>query len=102
MEWKSAFIVYRLDENGGLVEVFHADDHKKAKYWLTYIAEPGDVLCRTPAHPRFEVKSGPAEYVQHKLSSGKIAASFDEWIADARQKKFAGNFPQDQTVQPAR
>ena len=100
MEWLSPFIVYRIDSSGSLIEVFHASDLKKAKYWLTYIAEVGDVLCRTPAHPRHESKIGPAEYMQHKVSAGKLATSFEDWLAGSRLKDFT-TFPKDQTVEPS-
>ena len=100
MEWLSPFIVYRVDPSGSLVEVFHTNDLKKAKYWLTYIAEAGDVLCRTPAHPRYENKVGAAEYIQHKLSGGKLATSFEDWVAESRLKNFTA-FPKDQMVQPS-
>lgn len=56
MDWDKPFCVYRIVENGTLEPVFVTGDMKKAKYWLSYIAEYGDALCRTPAHPKNDGK----------------------------------------------
>lgn len=74
MEWKSPFVIYRVSGDGKIEEVYHAADIKKAKYWLTYIAKPGDVLCKTPIHPKHTKASAKPEYWSHKEASGKILA----------------------------
>jgi len=79
MDWTAPFIVYRLTPENKLEEVFHAEDLKKAKYWLTYIARPGDVLCKTPAHPKHTKASKHPEYWSHKEASGQPSANEAAW-----------------------
>ena len=66
MDWKVPFIIYRITPDGKLEEVFFAEDFKAATYWLTYIAQPGDVLCKTPLHRKHSHASQRAEYWSHK------------------------------------
>ena len=94
MNWKSPFIVYRVSENGKLEEVFHAEDLKKAKYWLTYIAQPGDVLCQTPAHPRNE--GDKPRYWSHKQKSGTPSSDQKGWEAFARESSWQEEWPGEQ------
>jgi hypothetical protein len=72
MEWRVPFVVFRPDSTGNFEEIFQTADFKKAKYWLTYIAEVGDVLCRTPNHPKYAGGDGLPEYVSHKIAAGKL------------------------------
>jgi hypothetical protein len=97
MDWKSPFIVYRIIGDGKLEEVFHAEDIKKAKYWLTYIAQPGDVLCKTPVHPKHSKQSKGPEYWSHKEQSGKPSSTEDDWKNFAKNKNFTFVFPEEQT-----
>ena len=96
MAWKSPFIVYRISSDGQLQEVYRATDLKDAKYWLTYIAEPADVLCRTPAHPRHE-DSAP-KYWSHKSASGKANSDESEWryMIQGVSEKGEITFPPDE------
>jgi hypothetical protein len=94
MDWNTPFIVYRINTEGKIEEVFHAEDLKKAKYWLTYIAQPGDVLCRTPAHPRHNAER--PSYWSHKQSSGQPASKEDEWRKFAEEKNCSEDFPETQ------
>jgi hypothetical protein len=98
MDWKSPFIVYRITENGKLQEVFHANDLKDAKYWLSYIAEPGDVLCKTPAHPNYKEQSGLPEYWSHKLHSGQPSRDKSAWDNMAKEKNCDATFPNEQFI----
>jgi hypothetical protein len=100
MEWKSAFVVYRLNIESTLEEVYHCDDLKKAKYWLTYIAQPGDLLCRTPVHPKHSQKSKAAEYLQHKDRGGQCTTDTEKWNEQARAKGFDFKFPEEQLKAP--
>lgn len=100
MDWKSPFIVYRITAEGKLEEVFHANDLKKAKYWLTYIAQPGDVCCRTPVHPKHSQASKTPEYWSHKESSGSPSSNPESWTQYAKDKKFDLNFPTEQLAPP--
>lgn len=93
MKWKTPFIVYRITAGGKLEEVFHCYDLKKAKYWLSYIAQIGDVLCRTPLHPKHSKKTNAAEYFQHKEDAGKTMMSEELW---KKTKQGEANFPEEQ------
>lgn len=100
MEWKSHFVIYRIDVNSRLDEVYHTDDMKKAKYWLTYIAQPGDILCRTPAHAKHSQKNKSPEYWQHKDRSGKCSVEAEKWNEYARSKGFDFKYPEEQIKAP--
>ncbi len=100
MDWSSPFIVYRINAEGKLEEVFHAEDLKKAKYWLTYIAQPGDVLCKTPKHPKHSGQSKTPEYWSHKDSSGTPMTKEDAWKNFAKSKTQIVEFPCEQTKAP--
>jgi hypothetical protein len=79
MSWTSTFIIYRVTSGGEVSEVFGTDDPKKAKYWLTYIGQSGDALCRTPNHPKHTGKAPSAEYWTHKEESGKLFTDEKRW-----------------------
>lgn len=96
MEWKVPFIVYRITPDGKLEEVFHAADFKAASYWLSYIAEPGDVLCRTPLHQKHSHKTNKAEYWSHKGDGRELVSSQDAFKAIMTEKHFEGEFPEEQ------
>lgn len=98
MDWKSPFIVYRIEADGKLREVFHAKDIQKAKYWLSYIAEVGDVLTKTPAHPKNA--SGKPEYWSHKESSGQAVTSMEKWLKMHSLSNFESVSPAEQTEEP--
>jgi hypothetical protein len=95
MDWGSPFVVYRITAEGKLEQVFQAEDLKKAKYWLTYIAKPGDVLCKTPAHPKHTGKTPAPEYWSHKAQSGTPCSKEDEWWQFAKSKSTELSFPTD-------
>lgn len=101
MDWKSPFIVYRITPEGKLEEVFHCQDLKKAKYWLTYVAKAGDVCCRTPAHPKHSGKSKAPEYFGHKETSGQASSKPADWEKIAKNNKCDAKFPEEQLTKPA-
>jgi hypothetical protein len=101
MDWTSPFIVYRLTPEGRLEEVFHAEDLKKAKYWLTYIARPGDVLCKTPVHPKHTKSSKKAEYWSHKEASGQPSANEAAWKKMITPGVTELVFPEEQLAAPS-
>lgn len=96
MSWSNPFIIYRIDADGKLSPVFAAEDMKKAKYWLNYIAQPGDVLCRTPAHPKHSKASNRPEYWCHKENGGVSATEEARWREFAAQKGVEVVFPEEQ------
>ncbi|MCB0321812.1 MAG: hypothetical protein KDD60_12870, partial [Bdellovibrionales bacterium] len=93
MDWNSPFVVYRIEADGSVAAVYQASDMKDAKYWLQYIAEVGDVLTRTPAHPRYDDPSGQPVYWQHKEKSGKAVMNKDEWEEFAKARGWSDTFP---------
>ncbi len=95
MKWKSPFIVYRRNADGKLKEVFHTTDLQKAKYWLQYIAEVGDVLMKTPAHPKNT--GGRPEYWSHKEYSGQAVSSKEKWMHMHSLTDFDSIVPAEQT-----
>ena len=100
MEWRSTYIIYRINSETILEEVYHGDDLKKVKYWLRYIAQPGDVLCRTPIHAKHSHAGTTAEYRQHKGPGGKVLTNQEEWFQSARAKSPDLEFPEEQLRDP--
>lgn len=99
MEWNVPFIIYRITPDGKLDEVFHASDLKMAKYWLTYIAQPGDVLCKTPLHPKHSKSVAHPEYWSHK-EQGSPCSEETAWKKHATRLHFDGAFPVEQFKPP--
>jgi hypothetical protein len=98
MDWKAPFVIYRIAPDGRIEEVFQAQDLKSAKYWLTYIALPGDVLCKTPLHPKHSHAKNAAEYWSHKESNREPIINEQDWRKFAEEHKFQGEFPEPQTA----
>lgn len=96
MTWTAPFIVYRIDQDLTLMEVYYPRDFKAANYWLKFIAQPGDVCCRTPAHPKHSTKAGKPEYFSHKESSGTTLQNAEDWWKIAKERGFDGEFPEEQ------
>lgn len=96
MAWNTTFVIYRLEEGGNVAEVYQSSDLKQAKYWLTYIAQPGDVLCKTPLHPKHSQKSELPEYWGHKEQSGQTSMQEQTWIIVAQGKNPNYSFPTTQ------
>jgi hypothetical protein len=99
MEWTVPFIVYRIGLEGKLEEVFWAKDLKQAKYWLTYIAQEGDVLCKTPVHPKHSKKAPIPEYWSHKEVHGQPCTNEEEWRRIASSRNCQVDFPSEQLKQ---
>ena len=97
MDWTVPFVIYRVTEEGKLEEVFLAEDFKAASYWLSYIAQPGDVLCKTPLHKKHSHSSAKPEYWSHKGQGRELItdpAAFETVLA---QRKCAEEFPSEQS-----
>jgi hypothetical protein len=80
MAWENAYILIRVDENLQARVVHSANTLKDARYWLQYIAEPGDALFTTPVHPKYSGDGKPA-YMSHLLARGKIEYAEEKWKA---------------------
>jgi hypothetical protein len=100
MDWTSPFIVYRITSEGKLQEVFHCSDIKKAKYWLQYIAQAGDVLCKTPAHPKHSKATKKAEYWSHKAEKSGPCTEEKKWREFAKTLNLNEDFPEEQLSLP--
>ena len=96
MDWKVPFVVYRITAEGKLEEVFLAQDFKEASYWLSYIAQPGDVLCKTPLHKKHSHSTPKAEYWSHKGEARELVTNEQSWKQIAAPKHFEGEFPAEQ------
>jgi hypothetical protein len=96
MDWKVPFVIYRITPEGKLEEVFLAQDFKAATYWLTYIAQPGDVLCKTPLHKKHSQDSKKPEYWSHKGATRDPIANEQKWKEIVSDKHFLGEFPEEQ------
>jgi hypothetical protein len=96
MDWNVPFVVYRLTEDGKLEQVFTAQDFQAASYWLTYIAQPGDVLCKTPLHKRHTHTSKRAEYWSHKGAEKGPITDEARWKKLVSKRSFSGEFPEEQ------
>jgi len=79
MKWNNPFVVYRVAADKSVTQVFETADLQKAKYWIKYIAEVGDVLCRTPVSPKHSKKNEQPEYWCHKISSGSSVSDENAW-----------------------
>lgn len=101
MEWKTSYVVYRISAKGTLEEVYHTDLSKKAKYWMNYIALPGDMLCRTPIDPKHSKQTKMAEYVCHKIATKSTSTDRAAWESMAKEKNFDNKFPEEALTSPA-
>ena len=95
MDWTTPFVVYRISPDLKLQPVYYAKDLNAARYWLKYIAQPGDVCCRTPKHPKHSKQTGRPEYFSHKDASGSTSDAEQAWRQLAASKSYAGEFPEE-------
>jgi hypothetical protein len=78
VSFKSAYVVVRVTPEG-VVSVAHtANTIKDARYWLQYIAEPGDAVFQTPAHPKY-AGGGDLKYQSHLVKRGEIVYDEAKW-----------------------
>ena len=96
MDWKFPFVVYRVTAEGTLEEIYLAEDFKAASYWLNYIAQPGDVLCKTPLHKKHSHTSSKAEYWSHKGDGRTLVTDERTWKEWCELKKCPAEFPAEQ------
>ena len=99
MDWKTPYVIYRLFDGGQAKIVSLPEDLTKAKYWLQYIAEPFDVLCKSPNHPKHSKKTQSPEYWAHKEINGKPAYAEAEWSAFWTRKGWNKEFTEEQAAQ---
>ncbi len=80
------YVFCRVSQDGIADFIHSATNIKDAKYWLTYIAEPGDALCQTPAHPKYK-GSGEPTYYAHLVKRGSVAYDEAAWKTLAAKAK---------------
>jgi hypothetical protein len=79
VSWTSPYIVVRVEE--GIARVIHeAKLIKDARYYLQYIAMPGDALFQTSAHPKY-VGDGSPLYQAHLIARGNIDHEEQNWLS---------------------
>ncbi len=94
MSWTTPFVILRINDQGQLYEVAKAEDIKKAKYWLTYIAQEFDLLCKTPLHPKHTQKSQIPEYWGHKSHGGSTEINEVAWKEYAKSVNWNQAYPE--------
>lgn len=87
------YIIVRVGADGQGQVVHSTDTLKDARYWLTYIAEAGDALFTTPAHPKYDGNGAP-KYNAHLLSRGKVEYSEEKWRSQLAQGGATLTLPQ--------
>ena len=92
MTWTTQYVVLRLHADGRIEQVFHPEDLKKAKYIMSYVAEPGDVCFRTPLNPKHSKANNLPEYFSHKAKSGTAVTDQAEWERMLDERKARASF----------
>ena len=92
MSWNFPFVVFRFKDNK-VTQVFECADLQKAKYWIKYIAVPGDVMCRTTASPKHSKKDDKPEYFCHKESSGQPVTNEKAWEEYTKKNALTFEYP---------
>ena len=78
MDWKVPYIIIRVGSDGSVCMVHSTEKIKDARYWLSYIAQPGDAIFETPAHPKHE-DGDVLSYKAHLVTRGNVGYNADEW-----------------------
>lgn len=97
MEWSVSYVVYRIAPDNSVTEVFHTDTISKAKYWMSYIAIEGDVLCKTPKHPKHSNSTKIGEYWSHKEKKG-VVSDINKWAIFLASRNLSPDWPEEQLV----
>ena len=93
------YIFLRIDEQGVASAVHSANTIKDAKYWLSYIAQPGDALFQTPKHPKYKGIGTPTYYA-HLVKRGVLAYDENQWHLQVQKDGSQIKFPDDLTPAP--
>lgn len=72
------YILVRVDADGKPFVVHSTEKMKDARYWLQYIAQPGDAILMTSSHEKYSGDGTPL-YQAHLVSRGKIEYSEELW-----------------------
>lgn len=99
MNWQSQFVVLRVTTDKKVTQVFETSDLQKAKYWIKYIAQTADVLCRTPLSPKHSQVNTKPEYWSHKEASGQPVTDQQAWLNAVKAAWPEFEFPDQQADQ---
>ena len=92
MNWAHPYVIVRTKE-GGEVDIAHTSETlKDARYWLNYIAEPGDALFETPAHPKHAGGQG-LTYKAHLIGRKEVGYDESAWLQMATKDGNAPKLP---------
>ncbi|MCC6952928.1 MAG: hypothetical protein IT290_02300 [Deltaproteobacteria bacterium] len=78
MNWETPWVVLRVKESGQASVVYACKTVKEGKYWLQYIAQPGDAMFQTPLHPKCAGTTEPT-YFAHLIARGDIGHDRGSW-----------------------
>lgn len=78
MAWNKPYIIIRIAADGSVTKVHETEKIKDARYWLSYIALPGDAIFQTPAHPKHEGGENIL-YKAHLIERGNIGYDEPSW-----------------------
>lgn len=78
MEWKTSYILVRPRPDGACEIVHAAEKIKDSRYWLQYIAQPGDAIFVTPRNPQYKGDGEPT-FSANLLKRGKIEHDELQW-----------------------
>ena len=78
MSWNKPYIIIRVATDGSISKVHEADLIKDARYWLTYIALPGDAIFQTPVHPKHD-GGEKILYKAHLIERGNVGYDETAW-----------------------
>ncbi len=77
--WTTPFIILHTHEDGECKLVHEAETLKDAKYYLSYIAEPGDAIFGTPIHPQHNC-GNRLQYKAHTIVRKEITYNEQQWL----------------------
>ena len=81
MAWETPYIIVRTNEQGKALIVHTGQKLKDTRYWLQYIALPGDAILKTTEHPKYDGQGGAPSYYAHLKSRGDIQHDEAAWKA---------------------
>jgi len=87
-KWSTPFVITRQNSDGSESIVYSSATLKDSKYWLSFIALPGDAIWKTPLHPTCSGKSS-LTYFSHLISRGKIG--YNESDLHSQRKQHSDN-----------
>ena len=83
--WVNPYIIVRVQEDGSIAVVHQTEKLKDARYWLTYISEPGDAIFTTPEYKQYKGDGSPT-YMAHLLKRGDVKYDEKAWRAMVKKE----------------